>query len=87
MCAGDGNAGVGGFECVDGVGSGCVEGDYFSANSQIIADCSLAGGSDAVEINSFTSLALECMHQKLLLKLSAHWQYPIDPEVLQEWRP
>lgn len=39
----DSNIGVRGFEGVNRVGGGCVEGDYFPADGQIIADRSLAG--------------------------------------------
>ena len=42
MDAGDSNVGVGGFQGVDGVGGGCIEGDYFSADGQIIANRLLA---------------------------------------------
>lgn len=84
--AGDGNVGVGGFEGVDWVRGGGVEGDYFSANGQIIAVRSLARVPDTVGIDPLTSLALKHMYQPFLPRLSGHWQCPIGPEGLQDWR-
>ena len=86
MGAGNGDLGVRGFEGVDWVGGGGVEGYDFSADGQIIAVRSLACHRDTVGIDTLTNSALKCMHQQVLQKQSVHWQYPIDPEALQERR-
>ncbi len=77
---------MGGFESVDWVRGRGVESYYFSADGQVIAVRSLASAQDTIVIDPLTSLALERMRQRLLLRRSAHWQCPIDPEALQDLR-
>lgn len=86
--AGNGDFGMGGgFEGVDWVGGGGIEGDDFSAEGQVIAVGSLACIS-TVQLRqiTLTNSALNCMRRRFLLTMSAHWQYPIDPEAVQDWR-
>ncbi len=86
--AGDGDVGAGGFEGVDWVGGGGVEGDYFAADGQVVAGCLLVGVRDIlwVQIDPLTNLALKRTYQRLLLRLSARWHCPIDPKAVQELR-
>ena len=82
----NGDVGTGGFEGVNWVGGGGVEGDYLSADGQVIAVGSLAFLQDTFGTDSPTSLALKRTYQQPLLRLSAHWRYPIDPGAVQDWR-
>lgn len=76
----------GGFEGVDWVGGGGVEGDNFSAEGQVIAVRSSARFSKVQLRQTLTNSTLKRMHRRFLLTRSAHWQYPIDPEAVQDWR-
>lgn len=86
MDARNGNIGVGGFEAVDRIGGGGVEGDDFSANGQVIAVRWSACFQATIGAGSLTSSAPKRTYQQPLLRLSARSQCPIGPEAVRDWR-
>ena len=84
--AGNGDVGTRGFEGVDWIRGGGVEGDDFTANGQVIAVGSSAYLQDTFGAGPPTSLALKRTYQELLPRLSAHWRYPRDLEAVPDWR-
>ena len=66
--AGDGDGGVGGFEGVERVGSGCIESDDFSAEGQVFAVVLISALCLEIELGQIplTSLVPKRTYRRLL---------------------